>query len=113
MIKSILFKISFFLGIIFISIIFLPALILPQKVTLIGGKIMGYWTIFCLKVFLSVKINILGKENIIKNEGVTVKSYGTFIQGIIGIGGEKKGNMRILESNKVITLDEITVICLV
>ena len=74
MIKSILFKISFFLGIIFISIIFLPALILPQKVTLIGGKIMGYWTIFCLKVFLSVKINILGKENIIKNEKFFIAS---------------------------------------
>ena len=74
MIKSILFKISFFLGIIFISIIFLPALILPQKVTLIGGKIMGYWTIFCLKVFLSVKINILGKENIVKNEKFFIAS---------------------------------------
>ena len=74
MIKSILFKISFFLGIIFISIIFLPALILPQKITLIGGKIMGYWTIFCLKVFLSVKINILGKENIIKNEKFFIAS---------------------------------------
>jgi len=74
MIKSILFKISFFLGIIFISIIFLPALILPQKITLIGGKIMGYWTMFCLKVFLSVKINILGKENIIKNEKFFIAS---------------------------------------
>ena len=29
---------------------------------------MGYWTKICLKIFLSVDINILGKENIIKNE---------------------------------------------
>ena len=29
---------------------------------------MGYWTIFCLKIFLSTKIVIKGKENIITNE---------------------------------------------
>ena len=29
---------------------------------------MGYWTSFCLKKILSVKIEILGKENIISNE---------------------------------------------
>ena len=29
---------------------------------------MGYWTVFCLKFFLSTKIIIKGKENIIKNE---------------------------------------------
>ena len=68
MIKNILFTVFFFLGIIFISIIFLPALIMPQKVTLVGGKIMGQWTKFCLRIFLLVKINIIGKENIITNE---------------------------------------------
>ena len=68
MIRNILFTIFFFLGIICISIIFLPALIMPQKVTLIGGKIMGHWAKYCLRIFLSVKINIVGKENIITNE---------------------------------------------
>ncbi len=68
MIRNILFKFFFFLGIILISIIFLPALIMPAKITLIGGKIMGYWTKFCLSIILSVKINILGKENIIFDE---------------------------------------------
>mgnify|MGYP000621782878 CR=1 FL=1 len=29
---------------------------------------MGYWTSFCLKVFLSTKIIIKGKENILNNE---------------------------------------------
>ena len=29
---------------------------------------MGYWAKLCLRIFLSVKINILGKENIIMNE---------------------------------------------
>ena len=68
MIRNILFKIFFFSGIISICILFLPALILPQKITLIGGKIMGHWAKFCLKIFLSVKINIIGKENIINNK---------------------------------------------
>ena len=68
MIRNSIFSIFFFTGIIFISIIFLPAFFLPQKVVLFGGKLMGHWTSFCLKFFLSVKINIKGKENIIKDK---------------------------------------------
>ena len=68
MIRNLLFKIFFFLGIIIISILFLPSLFLPQSFTLIGGKIMGYWAKFCLRIFLSVKIKIIGKENIINDE---------------------------------------------
>ena len=67
MLRNIIFSIVFFLGIIIISLIFLPALLLPQSIVLFGGKLMGYWTSFCLKRILSVKISILGKENIIKN----------------------------------------------
>ena len=51
-----------------ISIIFLPSFFLPQKVVQLGGKVMGYWTGFCLKFFLSTNIEIKGKENIIQNE---------------------------------------------
>ena len=68
MIRNFIFSIFFFLGIILISLIFLPAFFLPQKVVLLGGKLMGYWTELCLKIFLSTKIMIKGKENIIKNE---------------------------------------------
>jgi len=68
MIRNILFTVVFFLGIIFISIIFLPSLIMPPSITLMGGKIMGYWTKYCLRIFLSVKINIIGRENIVDDE---------------------------------------------
>ena len=68
MLKNLLFSTIFFSGIFLISILFLPALILPQNVVLIGGKLMGYWTSFCLKTIMSVKIEILGKENIINNK---------------------------------------------
>jgi len=67
MIRNFLFLISFFLGIILISIIFVPSFFLPQKIALLGGKIMGYWTSFCLRIFLSTKITIKGNENIINN----------------------------------------------
>ena len=68
MIRNSLFSIFFFVGIIIISIIFLPALLLPRKITLLGGKLMGYWAELCLRIFLSVKIIIKGKENIINNQ---------------------------------------------
>ena len=68
MIKNLIFSISFFTGIIFISIIFLPAFILPQSITLFGGKLMGHWTGFCLKFFLSVNIKIKGRENLINDQ---------------------------------------------
>ena len=68
MIRHILFKFFFFMGIATICILFLPALVMPQKITLIGGKLMGYWSKYCLRIFLSVKINIIGKENILLNE---------------------------------------------
>jgi 1-acyl-sn-glycerol-3-phosphate acyltransferase len=68
MVRSFFFSLFFFIGIISISLIFLPAILFPKKVVLFGGKIMGYWTSFCLRVFLSTKIIIKGKENIIKNK---------------------------------------------
>ena len=74
MIRNSLFSIIFFSGIIFISIIFLPALILPRKFTLIGGKLMGYWAGFCLKLLLSVKISVKGRENIINDKKFFIAS---------------------------------------
>ena len=68
MIRNFIFSILFFTGIITISIIFLPSFFLPQKIVLLGGKLMGYWTGFCLRFFLSTKIEIKGKENLIQNE---------------------------------------------
>jgi len=74
MIKNILFSIFFFTGIILISILFLPTLIMPQSFVLFGGKLMGYWAEFCLKIFLSTKITIKGKENIIINKKFFIAS---------------------------------------
>ena len=74
MIRNLIFSIFFFTGIIFISLIFLPSFFLPQKVVMFGGKLMGYWTGFCLKSFLSTKIILKGRENILNNEKFFIAS---------------------------------------
>ncbi len=74
MIKNSIFTIFFFSGIMVISIIFLPTFFLPQKIVLIGGKLMGHWSSFCLKFFLSTKIVIKGEENIIRDEKFFIAS---------------------------------------
>ena len=51
---------------------------------------------------LAIEIDayISGKvSKIFDKEGVEIKAKGTFIQGIIGIGGEKKGSLKIIENN--------------
>ena len=74
MTRNILFTIFFFSGIIFISILFIPSFLLPQKIVLVGGKLMGYWSGFCLKFFLSTKIIIKGSENIIHDKKFFIAS---------------------------------------
>ena len=74
MIRNFLFSIFFFAGIILISIIFIPSFFLPKKIVLFGGKIMGYWSAICLKIFLSTKIIIKGKENMIDKEKFFIAS---------------------------------------
>ena len=74
MLRNSLFSFFFFFGIIIISLLFLPTLLLPNKIVLFGGKVMGYWSGFCLKIFLSTKINIKGRENIVSNDKFFIAS---------------------------------------
>ena len=74
MFRNLIFLIFFFTGIIIVSLIFLPSFFLPQRVTLFGGKLMGYWTSFCLRCFLSTKIKVRGREKIIKNKKFFIAS---------------------------------------
>ena len=48
-------------------------------------------------------------KEIVPNEGVTVETYGTYIQGIFGIGGETVGNLNIVVSapSDELTADQI------
>ena len=62
------FSIIFYSGVILVLIIFLPSLMMPKSISIFGGKILGYWSKFCVKFFLSAKVKIIGEENILNNE---------------------------------------------
>ena len=63
-----IFSIIFYSGVILVCILFLPSLVMPKKITIFGGKLLGHWSKFCLKFFLSAEIRLVGKENILDNE---------------------------------------------
>jgi len=50
---------------------------------------------------------------IIENEGVIIKTQGTFVQGIFGIGGEVRGEMKMAakSNDAIIAVDDITPDC--
>ena len=74
MTRNFLFSFFFFSGIILISLIFIPSFFFPQKIVLFCVKIMGHWASFCLRFFLSTKIIIKGRENIITNSRFFIAS---------------------------------------
>ena len=68
MIKKTLFLFFFYFGVIFICLFFLPSLILPKKIVIYGGKILGLWSKFCIEIFLSIELDVKGKEKILKDK---------------------------------------------
>tara|TARA_A100001037_G_scaffold163490_1_gene147134 strand:+ start:54 stop:752 length:699 start_codon:yes stop_codon:yes gene_type:complete len=68
MLRRILFLFFFYFGVICLCILLLPSLILNKKIVILGGKLLGGWSKFCLEFFLNTKIVISGKENITKDK---------------------------------------------
>ena len=68
LLRSLLFNLFLYSGIVVVFIIAIPALILPTKITLLFGKFLGYYVIFVVRVFLNTKVEFKGIENIQKNE---------------------------------------------
>lgn len=63
---------------------------------------------------IQVDAYISGKiSKVYQEDGVVVTSEGTFIQGIIGIGGEKKGKIKVLvdSPDKSASLDMLNIDC--
>lgn len=59
---------------------------------------------------VEVKAYLDGKiSETVPNEGVTVETYGTYIQGIFGVGGETIGNLVVVvnEPNEILTSEHI------
>ena len=74
LLRSILFNIFLYLGIILVFLIAIPTLFLPSKLTLIFGKFLGYYVVFIVKIFLNTKVEFRGTNNIPKNEKYFVAS---------------------------------------
>ena len=74
LLRSLLFNLFFYLGVVVVFLIALPALILPAKVTLLFGKLLGHYTVFVVRFFLNTKVEFKGIENIPSSEKYFVAS---------------------------------------
>ena len=74
MIRNIFFLLVFYFGLIFLLVLFIPTLVLNKNFVILGGRILGYWTGFCLKIIMSTTIEIKGSDNLITNEKYFVVS---------------------------------------
>ena len=72
--RSLLFNLFLYAGIILVFLIALPALFLPSKITLLFGKFLGHYVVLIVRIFLSTKVEFKGIDNIPKNEKYFVAS---------------------------------------
>jgi 1-acyl-sn-glycerol-3-phosphate acyltransferase len=74
LIKSLVFNIFLYVGIIIVFVLAIPTLILPSKFTLYCGKFLAYYIILILRLFLNTKVIFHGLENLQKVEKFFVAS---------------------------------------
>jgi len=73
-IKSLVFNVFLYVGIILVFIAALPTLILPAKFTLYCGKFLAYYIILILRLVLDTKVIFHGIENLRKVEKFFIAS---------------------------------------
>ena len=73
-IRSLVFNIFLYIGIILVFFLAIPTLILPSKLTLYCGKFLAYYIILILKLFLNTKVIFHGLENLKKTDKFFVAS---------------------------------------
>ena len=74
LLRSLLFNLFLYTGIVTVFIVALPTLFFPPKITLLFGKFLGYYVIFIVRIFLNTRVEFKGTENIPKNEKYFVAS---------------------------------------
>jgi len=74
LIKSLVFNIFLYVGIIIVFVLAIPTLILPAKFTLYCGKFLAYYIILILRLFLNTKVIFHGLKNLKKVEKFFVAS---------------------------------------
>ena len=73
-IKSLIFNIFLYFGIILVLVLALPTLLMPQKFTLYFGKFLAFYIILILRLFLNTKVIYHGLENLKKKENFFIAS---------------------------------------
>ena len=73
-IKSLIFNIFLYSGIILVFILAIPTLLLPSKFTLYCGKFLAYYIILLLKIILNTRVIFHGLENLKKREKFFIAS---------------------------------------
>jgi 1-acyl-sn-glycerol-3-phosphate acyltransferase len=74
LLRSLLFNIFLYAGIVAVFLFALPSLLLPAKLTLLFGKFLGHYVIFIVRIFLNTKIEVKGIKNIPENEKYFIAS---------------------------------------
>ena len=74
LLRSLLFNLFLYVGIIAVFLIALPTLLLPSKFTLLFGKFLGHYVVFIVTILLNTKVEFKGIENIPKTEKYFVAS---------------------------------------
>jgi len=73
-IRSLVFNIFLYIGIVLVFVLAMPTLILPAKFTLYCGKFLAYYIVSILKLFLNTKVIFHGLENLKKVEKFFIAS---------------------------------------
>ena len=68
LLRSLLFNLFLYIGIVTVFLVALPTLFLPSKFTLFFGKFLGHYVVFVVKFFLNTEVEFRGIDNIPKNE---------------------------------------------
>jgi 1-acyl-sn-glycerol-3-phosphate acyltransferase len=74
LIRSLLFNIFLYLGIVIVFIFALPTLILPNKIVLYFGKFLALYIIVILRIFLNTKVIFHGIDNLKKEKKFFIAS---------------------------------------
>ena len=74
LIKSLLFNIFLYLGIVIVFILALPTLVLPNRIVLYFGKFLALYIIVILRVFLNTKVIFHGIDNLKKERKFFIAS---------------------------------------
>ena len=73
-VKSLIFNIFLYVGLILIFILAIPTLILPSKFTIFFGRVSAKYLVFILKIILNTKVIFHGVENLKKVDNFFVAS---------------------------------------